>query len=1058
MSEAYRRLQEARAEKLAETFSGRSARARLQITRVVRDSLGNARQAFGTEDGAGEFPIMSMGFALEEGETIVAEREDANVANPLYRYLAHLESDVPAAGLLRIEPGPPPDYATTWHTERIETINGASFARITIYFKIDPSYSPSKVYISHKPSSAADWTDQAVPFVMTTADQAAELAVPYASGVSVDIQISAEYQYAYSPSVPSATRVVTTPTDGVTPGAVTAMLVDVTIPGIMKLKATGTFDRSRYIGIRYEIATVPGGPAIATPVVDGEYEYYAATGGAFYVAAAPISRSNVLGTRFPGVSTFAGPYTVAVAAATPDNTAPAAWAAPTVTNFVRQRADGSQAAFIRIAFPVRGVYEPDYAATGIRLWNGTTFDERTIPYRGTAPDTQEYQVDFGSWTVWIYAIDASQNKSALSTSASTTITPLGIPPAAGNPVIRQIGLANEVTFTAPTGAETVQVERSDDASGTVNVVTVYEGKGTSYLDLHTELTTFPKAYYYRVRGRNFAGDGVWSSRIIGTITALSGIVVAANTLQGDAVIANTLDAQAIKTNTILSALIKTANAGTRWEIEGDTGGANEMQIRMYELIAGLDKKRIQLDGTGFFVYNDAAQQEGKFYRDASTHARFSLGIDPGTSRPTIDVLWDTVLGLYVSDMDVYAARQRWRANTGSLMVRDNAPLSGGAANMPQFYADTGAGEPITQFVHATDGGPLSIYGSGIGSGSVAGLTFKDGGNATYPYWMSSGGLRGQRIHAGNAEALYCISWPSSTRVTTALGNTGGNTASIEGWEFPNGDSNTTTLRLVGYRGQTIGTNDWRDSRFMLGVDLSGFAANLGSLQLGARGYSSFWALGTQATAHLFLDEANNRITTTRNLHVGGALSKTSGSFVIPDPTPGHERDELRHCFAESPSAGENLYTYVVKFGPRGGSLEVRDTEGAIVPDATIAPVEDGPARWEVAIPLPDYWPHLNRNPRAMAHTTGDGWGRCKARVSADKTALTLLAEEGGEYTIDLRGTRQDAAARSWWDRRGVRKTAAQQWTNDHTADRRAATVAARKMKAGTQTEGTTGSE
>jgi hypothetical protein len=120
-------------------------------------------------------------------------------------------------------------------------------------------------------------------------------------------------------------------------------------------------------------------------------------------------------------------------------------------------------------------------------------------------------------------------------------------------------------------------------------------------------------------------------------------------------------------------------------------------------------------------------------------------------------------------------------------------------------------------------------------------------------------------------------------------------------------------------------------------------------------------------------------------------------------------------------------------GPDGEAVEATITD--------LGP--GGVARWSVTFTLPDYWPHLNRRPRLLACNSGDGWGRVKARISEDRTTLTVLAEEGGEYTVLLTGVRHDPAAEAWWGRRGVRKTAGQQWTNDHTAERRATMLAAR---------------
>lgn len=1031
--DAYRRRLDAQLALGAQAFESRQARARLT---VIEKDAENPGIVYGSEDGVGRFPIIAMSRALEPGEIVLAERAADRVAGAVYRYIDHIQSDLPAPGLLRKEPGPAPSFASgTWHTERIESVDRITIGRITVYYTIDPEFIPSKVYVNHKPSAVAEWASQAVPFDPAGGIQAAEIAMPYNSGVSVDLYLSAEYQYAYSPAVSNDQRTIVIPADVVTPGSATGLAVDVTVAGIMKLTASGAIDRSRFLGWRYEIRTSPGGVLVATPVIDGFFEFHGA--GTFEVAVAPISMAGVLGTRFPSPAGWDGPYTVTVAALPPDNTAPAAWSAPTVTPFTRVRSDGSEAAFLRVAFPAHS-FESDYAKTGVRLWNGTTFDDRLIQYRGSAPSTQEYLVDFGTWEVWLYGVDNSDNVSALSPSASATITPTGIPSGATNPTIRQIGLANEVQFTMPSGAETVQIERSDDAGGTVNVVTVWEGKGIRYLDLHTELVTFPKTYYYRIRGRNFTGDGAWSSRIGGTLTALDGVTIAANTINGDRVIANTLDANTVKTNTILAALIKTAASGNRWEIEGATGGGNAMQIRAYEVISAVDRLRVKLDKSGLIVYGDSGSQTDiTMNRNSSGRGQLiaqGVTIAHDGTRPYIAIATAASGG--------FLGQLRFGATWGTDVIQQ------GTYTVYDTHVWTRDQNTSDEPVFAITGNyvteKLALWGNGIGSNIMAGtdgITFR----ANSSRWVSNGGVAADHIAGGADNGLGYFGAPFYFRQGSALGTTGGNTQRVGSFHYPSGTDNM-LLDLLAYRGQN-NTNKG-DARFSFLASAVG-VANGGALQLGFRGSSAFWSLGQGNTSELFLDESNNRIATTRNTHIGGALSKTSGSWVIPDPTPGYEDYDLRHTFAEAPNAGENFYSYRIVWGPRGGGFAVEDPEGNPVEGATIERLgadQLGPERWRIVFPLPDYFPYVNSRPRVMISNNGDAWGQFKARKISDQNAIEVLSTEAGEYTVDVRGMRIDPDAVAWWGPRGVRKRKAQRWTRDHIPALRAATLAARALR------------
>ena len=131
---------------------------------------------------------------------------------------------------------------------------------------------------------------------------------------------------------------------------------------------------------------------------------------------------------------------------------------------------------------------------------------------------------------------------------------------------------------------------------------------------------------------------------------------------------------------------------------------------------------------------------------------------------------------------------------------------------------------------------------------------------------------------------------------------------------------------------------------------------------------------------------------TAKCHVNGSLSKTSGSFDIKHPDPAmHETHRLRHCFVESPTAGDNLYRY------------------------RVAPTEAGET---LTLALPGYWRHLNENPQVWISAEGH-FGRAYGRVDGELATLSVTCETPGVYNVLLIGTRKDADAVNYFGATGV---------------------------------------
>jgi hypothetical protein len=302
------------------------------------------------------------------------------------------------------------------------------------------------------------------------------------------------------------------------------------------------------------------------------------------------------------------------------------------------------------------------------------------------------------------------------------------------------------------------------------------------------------------------------------------------------------------------------------------------------------------------------------------------------------------------------------------------------------------------------------------------------------------------VHVGSSfGGGYFAGYQFGHYYAAILASAGGTAMPFAGWEYLATDSNMMTMYLGGYKGQT--TSDWSDCRFMFnsGVNIGG--AVLGSLQLGARGYSPFWGLGSAGVADIYRDDQNNRISTARNLFVGGALSKTSGTFDISHPDPAKTATRrLRHAFTESPTRGQNLYTYDLAVPEGWDRKEEPEPIVALDPErkelsATARRVRGG---LRVDIPLPDYWPYLNEHPRAWVSNVGEGWGQAKATVDAKLRTLRVTLQEPGEYQILLIGTRKDPDAVAMWDRRGVEYGQGQKVDTTTTMERRALRLSVRK--------------
>jgi hypothetical protein len=673
-------------------------------------------------------------------------------------------------------------------------------------------------------------------------------------------------------------------------------------------------------------------------------------------------------------------------------------------------------------------------------------------------ESYEYPILYGTYEVTIAAYDKAGNVSASSPPITVTVPEPDIPSMPLDVTTESWGVAIRVKWTRLQDADMYQVWRADSAAGLNAAPLGAPTPALSYLDIITDdETPGTYTYYYKVQGFNLAGNGPMSSTWVpGTATGVNGDWIVADTLLGNRIIAGTASFDILQADSTVTQLLKTAATGTRWEIRGSGTGAPASTIRFIENVGGTDRERVRLQGSGLTVYGDGAQGDITMGRNATsgrgeliTHA---IKMSHDGTTPFINITTGPYGG-FNGELRFGGGGQTgriWQGTEGGGIVATDylgAPKLG-------FTSAVTDGYPLFTFSNEYGGVArrLGLYEDGIGvSRNANEVSLRRDGNDQRWGDISSRGFVG-----GYGASYYTPSGGYGLTVAYtagALGTTGGDWRPIAA--FQQDTSNILTMRVIGYRGQN--NTGWGDARIALWTDVDNSGAVTGSLQLGARGTSSFWALGTGGTADIYKDAANSRITTAISMHVNGTLSATSKPFVIAHPDPAkHDTHELRHAAAEAPTRGETLYTYVVRFGPRGGALEVLDSEGKPLVNSekkTLATIKDlhtddpsSIAQWSIEIPLPDYWQHLNERPRCLVQNSGDGWGRAKAKVNQSLTELTLLAEEGGEYTILLIGTRKDADARAMWDLRGAEKTVRQKWTHDGTLEVRASKLLARDMR------------
>lgn len=611
-------------------YEGAKASATLIVTRVEKDSSGGVLAAYGTLQGEGdtEFYMPLRGTSAGVGDHLLGTYPQSNPAGGELSYVRHVYSSDPAAGLLVPDAAlPAPAWAAVPLTTALDASAGNISAYVVAYFlAVEARYQPSGYTVSYR-AQGGEWADQPVPHLGGA--QQARLAINFPPGTAVDVRLRARYNWAQVESLPSETRTIVAAVDDISPGVATGVTVEMDAPGGLNLFPAGTLDPAHFDHWQYEIATSAGGAGLVTRQGQAPY-FFTGVSGNYYVAVRPVSKSGVLGGRYPGaVGTYAGPFLLNNPAAPIDTTPPPDWTAPTIAlTRVTTNNNGEQAQ-LTITLPAYA-YPTDYAETLAYVATNTnqSLPTQRIP-NGTTSAT--LFVPFGTVEVRLRGLDKAGNLSANASPAATAaLQPSGAPQAAPTLTMSTFALAIKLDWTAVPSALAYEVQRAPDVAGAPGTwATIATVDARMYLDtLATETIVLP-TYWYRVRAINALGSGPYSAQALGTAGAVDAANLRLNSITAaqiaaDAIATNHLQAGAITAgklaaDLVIASTIRTGNAGDRVEIHGQIAGdANANSIIMVanpnivrakltgsQLRFNADNgvQRMILDGTGLTYYD-----------------------------------------------------------------------------------------------------------------------------------------------------------------------------------------------------------------------------------------------------------------------------------------------------------------------------------------------------------------------------------------------------------------------------------------------------------------------
>jgi len=608
-------------------------REQLVVTETVSDSTGTTTQARGTIDGAGDFTVDARGKGIRAGMTIGVTRPLDDPTAPLV-FDGIDASDDPTAGYADTDPNlPAPAFDAPPYTTRIVASPGSVTGFITVNFLAVPEkYAPSQYLVSARhPSGSGPWGDVIVPHL--GGSQVCALPWPFPPGAAVDLKLRARYAWAHADSVASAVVTAVVAPDTGSPGVASTVSVSNATPGqLVATVTTSTVDPALFATWQYEFAPTATGPATATIRTSGQ-AVFTGTPGNYWVRAAPVSKSGTVGT-FTG---WTGP-TALTAQVSLDTTPPAAWTvAPTIADATYVDAQNVWHGQVRITLAAGHTFEPDYAYTQVRVRNLTTGAVAWYELAGTATGPLLVEAtDGGAGGAQVIAadvvgVDLSGNRlGTYSPAAQVTLTVPGFPTGTLTAAVTQKALALLVSWEGVTGATFYEVWRAATPDGAGATRIAARVVGAAYLDPLTDETVVLPTYYYQARSFNAMGAGPVSqtpwpggtTRPTDAANLLLNSITAAQVAADSAIFNKIVVNDTIMANSFVTSDLASATSTIR--ISGAVALSDPNSITAFEKVAGIWRRRTQMNGNGFYVYHDDASTAGRFYRDSNGRAAFEL--------------------------------------------------------------------------------------------------------------------------------------------------------------------------------------------------------------------------------------------------------------------------------------------------------------------------------------------------------------------------------------------------------------------------------------------------
>lgn len=215
---------------------------------------------------------------------------------------------------------------------------------------------------------------------------------------------------------------------------------------------------------------------------------------------------------------------------------------------------------------------------------------------------------------------------------------------------------------------------------------------------------------------------------------------------------------------------------------------------------------------------------------------------------------------------------------------------------------------------------------------------------------------------------------------------------------------------IGYKAQSLGRystalgrDTVADSDSSIAIGYHSDAIGLKSIAIdGSTGANQSIVIGGNTDANNYEAKLGSGI---HNWIVPGKFTvEGTKNFEIPHPKPEKKATHrIRHSSVESPTAGDTLYRYEVEASKAGD---------------------------KIAIDLPDYFVHLNKDVQTFVTPQGH-FGNGYGELNINEERLEIYCELEGKYNVLVIGTRDDDHQSILdWDIKGVEREVGESWTGE----------------------------